>query len=811
MSTQPISLPTSSNHNHNYSNQHHNYSNGDYPMASGSYTGSTNGDFNPASYTRHFMGSPISWRPGSLGFGGRVFPNGSPMDHMLSSVEFNRQSSSYESDRGSIINALSRVDREDELCRNYSCCGLHLNDLHALIEHFEEVHIIVVDHPSAPGGQQSQIAIPFNPTPIVAVPGQQLQHAGPEHHQQQYDVQQQQPQQQSNQSFPNPSFPHLHAAPARENQYPVTENQYPVPFDPDDMELEMDLNQHYQNGAQPISNGTGPTSNGSSPSSGTSTPPDTPVSTPLSSYPSPIAYPSPKGAMSPQLQVHQPHSPYSTSPHHSPYASQPPSPHSYIVGDRIAAFEMTTMVRRLSGQSSRSATPDSPVQRPNLNLNLTSFSRPPSTTPHQPTEPFNQYARYAADYSVAMPGAELGGDSGITGLDYPNTNSVKMECVPPALVFSNAATPESTPSTSRVPSPGPAIASKDGSPVSRKPSPVPISPIAPSPIVVAPGASSSGSARPSSSLTRPPSASLLLSKPFKCPKPNCNKSYKQANGLKYHITHGSCNFAPPKDFEHVQALLEKKRRDRAAQNAAEGHDGSEADRSDLLSPTPLTNSSYGDLSSITENDLRDVEREAEKRLRPFACCVGDCTRRYKNMNGLRYHYQHSGEHGVIGLGLLASGMHECLNNNSGANSRDSSVGREGRKARPSSKPGSRSTSISRTSTPITPAGVVAQMQHYTAPAAFPSPQSSSFPSAVTAQVQAQAQLAYQQRYADNQRAQYQMQQQMQQQATTGVQHQQVTAVEQQLSEAQQQQQLQQMQAQFAAMHNRMYTDATMSG
>ena len=45
------------------------------------------------------------------------------------------------------------------------------------------------------------------------------------------------------------------------------------------------------------------------------------------------------------------------------------------------------------------------------------------------------------------------------------------------------------------------------------------------------------------------------------------------------------------------------------------------------------------LGSITETELREVEREAEKRLRPFACGVGDCQRRYKNMNGLRYHYQ----------------------------------------------------------------------------------------------------------------------------------------------------------------------------
>lgn len=53
-----------------------------------------------------------------------------------------------------------------------------------------------------------------------------------------------------------------------------------------------------------------------------------------------------------------------------------------------------------------------------------------------------------------------------------------------------------------------------------------------------------------------------------------------------------------------------------------------------------------------------TEREAERKLRPFCCQVPPCQRRYKNMNGLRYHYQHSGEHGAIGLALLASGNHD---------------------------------------------------------------------------------------------------------------------------------------------------------
>jgi transcription factor SFP1 len=75
------------------------------------------------------------------------------------------------------------------------------------------------------------------------------------------------------------------------------------------------------------------------------------------------------------------------------------------------------------------------------------------------------------------------------------------------------------------------------------------------------------------------------------------------------MTHGSCNFAPPKDLEALQALLAEK-----------GVVVNGNDRSGV---------------QITEGELREVEREAERRLRPFACGVGDCQRRYKNMNGLR--------------------------------------------------------------------------------------------------------------------------------------------------------------------------------
>jgi hypothetical protein len=31
-------------------------------------------------------------------------------------------------------------------CSNFTCCGLHLSDLHSLLEHFEETHVVVIDN-----------------------------------------------------------------------------------------------------------------------------------------------------------------------------------------------------------------------------------------------------------------------------------------------------------------------------------------------------------------------------------------------------------------------------------------------------------------------------------------------------------------------------------------------------------------------------------------------------------------------------------------------------------------------------------------
>ncbi|WWC94055.1 hypothetical protein V866_000893 [Kwoniella sp. B9012] len=103
-----------------------------------------------------------------------------------------------------------------------------------------------------------------------------------------------------------------------------------------------------------------------------------------------------------------------------------------------------------------------------------------------------------------------------------------------------------------------------------------------------------------------PQPSLFSSsRPWRCPNPGCNKSYKQSNGLKYHQMKGQCDFAI--------------------------HDAV---------------------------DLGLSLEEAEERNRPYVCAVGaGCNKRYRQMNGLKYHYLNSGEHGQYGLRMLQNGTH----------------------------------------------------------------------------------------------------------------------------------------------------------
>lgn len=86
-------------------------------------------------------------------------------------------------------------------------------------------------------------------------------------------------------------------------------------------------------------------------------------------------------------------------------------------------------------------------------------------------------------------------------------------------------------------------------------------------------------------------------KPFRCPVIGCEKAYKNQNGLKYHKQHGHQN-----------------------QQLKENPDGSFS----IVDPT----------TSIPYPGTMGMEKE-----KPYRCEV--CGKRYKNLNGLKYHRQHS--------------------------------------------------------------------------------------------------------------------------------------------------------------------------
>jgi transcription factor SFP1 len=210
---------------------------------------------------------------------------------------------------------------------------------------------------------------------------------------------------------------------------------------------------------------------------------------------------------------------------------------------------------------------DISVLRPSSRMPTSAYTTPSHSRPHSPhsdcrADAFNQYASYSR-FSSLMPGA-------VETPPPDSSQSPNAKCIPPALLFSSSAqtTPTGSPAGSRISSPVPHKTNGNVSASARKSSQS--------------AASSAKDAGGSSTTLSRPAAALMLSKPFRCPTVGCNKSYKQANGLKYHITHGQCNFMP---------------RD----PSLDGLD----------------------------------DHEADQKSRPYVCQVGSCTRRYKNMNGLR--------------------------------------------------------------------------------------------------------------------------------------------------------------------------------
>jgi len=86
-------------------------------------------------------------------------------------------------------------------------------------------------------------------------------------------------------------------------------------------------------------------------------------------------------------------------------------------------------------------------------------------------------------------------------------------------------------------------------------------------------------------------------KPFKCPVIGCEKTYKNQNGLKYHRQHGHQNQTLHQNDDGTISIID-----------------------------PLSNTPYPDGMGMEKD-------------KPYRCEI--CGKRYKNLNGLKYHRAHS--------------------------------------------------------------------------------------------------------------------------------------------------------------------------
>jgi len=209
------------------------------------------------------------------------------------------------------------------------------------------------------------------------------------------------------------------------------------------------------------------------------------------------------------------------------------------------------------------------------------------------------------------------------------------------------------------------------------------------------------------------SPGALGDRPYKCLSPGCDKAYKQMNGLKYHRLHGQCNQNNLPPQQQLSAVVNDKANastsattDNASAVASTSASTSTPAATQTSSPTPVDAAATATVaatapvvstvdapkvavkapvsapapapaapavvisteqvessgtpspSSSTPGSPRSssesINGDVSKFERVYICQVGSCGKRYKNLNGLRYHYLHSGSHGLLGLQLLSS-------------------------------------------------------------------------------------------------------------------------------------------------------------
>ncbi|KAF9950815.1 Juxtaposed with another zinc finger protein 1 [Mortierella alpina] len=109
-------------------------------------------------------------------------------------------------------------------------------------------------------------------------------------------------------------------------------------------------------------------------------------------------------------------------------------------------------------------------------------------------------------------------------------------------------------------------------------------------------------------LTRIPQNASGENKPYRCAVPGCDKAYKNPNGLKYHNLHG--------------------------------HSSSSVASSSCAGSGEATGNGDGD----------SVENK------PYVCTFLECGKRYKNLNGLKYHIEHTHPNFMAALRAHQSGL-----------------------------------------------------------------------------------------------------------------------------------------------------------
>ncbi|KAL0577792.1 hypothetical protein V5O48_004193 [Marasmius crinis-equi] len=430
--------------------------------------------------------------------------------------------------------ALRVPDLQEGTRQNFTCCGVQLANLHALIGHLHQhLHILIVIPPAANNDPLRPLQMPLF-QPIPHSPSGQEQSA--------YNQQQ--------------------------RQWREQHNLHPTQDAHDDVEL--------HGGQLPMS-----TSHASLQSSGFYSPPDLPPS----SLPSPCINIS--GTSSSSLADAYPGGfPYAekqqsaVAQHNAnpddPSTSQPLPPFSTASRQCASAFEATTVISQSSNAEHAGQLP---------------LSLPPSISP-RPSISKAVYRRYAAGDSPNIDGDSTPAPMSSTGMRYDmefETDGIQSTVHrTPTILFNDMVEP-STPGRIGV-----------GSPVSAFNSPPALANPEPSdPVVALRSSSKLGRTAHGGGVSGGKSKACRLpgSKPFRCPRPDCVKTYKQLSGLNYHTTYGKC-------------------------------------------------------TTITS----EVEEQAGR----FECRVGDCPRRYKYKWGLLYHYETSGKHGQEGFAMLADGVHPCL-------------------------------------------------------------------------------------------------------------------------------------------------------